>query len=127
MATFPAFNPTALRAGDFPMLSRPVTILAGSNTTGTPLPRGTVLGQITASKKFTVSLAAASDGSQVPRAVLGEDTDAGAADTVAPAYFTGEFADIRCSFGTGHTQATVDAAFASAGQPIFIRKVGAVA
>lgn len=127
MTAYAAFNTTALRAGDFPMLSRPVTILAGSNTTGTPLPRGTVLGVITASGKYTKSLSAASDGSQVPKAILAEDIDAGAADTVGPAYFTGEFADFRMTFGTGHTAATVDAAFAASGQPIFIRKVGTVA
>ena len=127
MTTYAGFNPTALRAGDFPMISRPVTIIAGANTTGTPLPRGTVLGVVTASGKYTKSVAGASDGSQTPKAILGEDTDAGAADTVAPAYFTGEFADLIMTFGTGHTQATVDAAFAASGQPIFIRKVGAVA
>ena len=218
MTIYSAFNPTALRAGDFPMLSRPVTIKAGSNSAGVPIPRGAVLGAVafgaassaakaggntgngtlaldgttpvlvngapgvyqvrfTSATAYTVadpkglqlgngangtafadrvkftttaggtafvagdgfditvaagayyslSLAAAVDGSQVPRAVLAIDTDASGADTVAPAYFTGEFADLMCTFGTGHTQATVDSAFAASGQPIFIRKVGAAA
>lgn len=121
MATYTTFNPTALRAGDFPMLSRPVVILSGQN-----LKRGAVLGVVTASGKYTLSATASADGSQTPKAILGEDTDATGGDTTAPAYFTGEFADLMMSFGTGHSQATVDAAFAASGQPIFIRKVGLV-
>lgn len=121
MATYPSFNPTALRAGDFPMISRPVTILTGQN-----LKRGAVLGVVTASGKYVLSASAASDGSQAPIAVLAADVDTTtvAGDQVAPAYFTGEFADLMMTFGTGHTQATVDLAFATRGQPIFIRKVG---
>lgn len=123
MADYAAFNPTALRAGDFPMLSRPVTILTGQN-----LKRGAVLGVVTASGKYALSASAASDGSQAPKAILAHDVDTAtiAGDQVAPAYFTGEFADAMMTFGTGHTQATVDAAFATTGQPIFIRKVGLV-
>jgi len=121
MATYPTFNPTALRAGDFPMISRPVTILAGQN-----LRRGAVLGLVTASGKYVLSASAASDGSQTPKAVLAADVDTTTvnADQVAPAYFTGEFGDLMMTFGTGHTQATVDAAFAATGQSIFIRKLG---
>lgn len=119
MTTYPGFNPTALRAGDFPMLSRPVVLLSGQ-----VLPRGAVIGVITATGKYTLSAQAASDGSQVPKAILAADTDASAGDTTAPAYFTGEFGDLMMTFGTGHTQATVDAAFAASGQPIFIRKLG---
>lgn len=127
MAVYPGFNPTPLRAGDFPMLSRPVTIASGANAAGAVLARGTVLGAITAGGKLTRSAAAATDGSQTPKAILAADVDASAADVVAPAYYTGEFADLMMTFGAGHTQATVDAAFAASGQPIFIRKVGAVA
>lgn len=119
MAVYASFNPTALRAGDFPMISRPVTILSGQN-----LKRGAVLGAQTTGGKFLLSAAAAGDGSQAPKAVLAHDVDASAGDTVAPAYFTGEFGDLMMTFGTGHTQATVDAAFAATGQPIFIRKLG---
>lgn len=127
MAFYPPFNATALRAGDASMLSDPVTILAGSNVTGTPLIRGTILGKITASGKYTVSTTAAADGSQNPIGVLAADCDAGAGDIVAPVYFTGEFADIRCVFGTGHSQPTVEAILRTTNSGIFIRKVGAVA
>lgn len=122
MATYPAYNPTPLRAGDLDMLSRPVTILSGQVLT-----RGSVLGRITASRKYTLSATAAGDGSQTPRAILAADVDASAGDTTAPAYFIGEFGDLVMTFGTGHTQATVDAAFEDAGVPIFIRKLGSVA
>jgi len=127
VAVYPGFNPTPLRAGDFPMLSRPVTIASGANAAGTVLKRGAVLGVVTTSSKLNLSVVAATDGSQTPKAILATDVDASAADVVAPAYYTGEFADLMMTFGTGHTQATVDAAFAASGQPIFIRKVGAVA
>ena len=127
MTTYLGFNPTSLRAGDFLMLSRPVTVAAGANASGVVLPRGAILGQITATKKWTLSVAAATDGSQVPKSVLSADIDASAVDVICPAYFTGEFADLMCTYGAGHSQATVDAAFIASGQPIFIRKVGAVA
>jgi hypothetical protein len=121
MTVYASFNPTALRAGDFPMISRPVTILTGQN-----LKRGAVLGVVTASGKYVLSASAAGDGSQTPKAILAADVDTTtvAGDQVAPAYFTGEFGDLMMTFGTGHTQATVDAAFAASGQPIFIRKLG---
>lgn len=132
MTIFTEFNPTALRAGDCPMLSRPVTLAMGANAApvngiATPLPRGSILGLITSSGKMTLSALAATDGSQVPVAVLAADTDASLADQVCPAYYMGEFADLMCTFGAGHTQATVDTAFANAGKPMFIRKVGAYA
>lgn len=127
MTVYASFNPTALRAGDASMLSDPVTILAGSNVTGTPLVRGTILGKITTSGKYTVSTAAANDGSQNPIGVLAADVDAGAGDVTAPVYFSGEFADVRCVFGAGHSQPTVEAILRATNSGIFIRKVGAVA
>ena len=135
MATvhYPGYDPTALFAGDFPHISEPVTIAQGANpapasaySPSTPLLRGTVLGMITASGFYTTSVAAATDGSQVPRCILAADTDASAANAVAPAYFTGEFADYCCTFGAGHTQATVSAAFRAASSVLFIRTVGSV-
>ena len=47
------YQPGGLIAGDFPQMQRTVTIL-----TGATLVRGTVLGRITASDKYTTSLAA---------------------------------------------------------------------
>lgn len=74
------------------------------------LPRGAVLGRITATNKWVLSASAASDGSQVPRAILAEPTDATAADRTTIAYFTGEFNTAALTFGAGHTAAsTADA------------------
>lgn len=53
--------------------------------------------------KYKLSLAAATDGSQIPDAILAEDTDASAADVVTVAYFAGEFLESGVTFGTGHT------------------------
>lgn len=130
---YPAYDPTALFAGDFPHISRPVTIAQGNNAApasayapATPTLRGTILGMVTSTGFYVTHSPSATDGSQKPLCVLGADTDASAANTVAPAYWTGEFADYCCTFGAGATQATVDAAFAASGQPIFIRTVGSV-
>ena len=52
------------------------------------------------------SLAASTDGSQVPDAILAEDTDATSADVATPAYFRGMFNDSAVIYGTGHTAAS---------------------
>lgn len=71
------------------------------------LVRGALLGRITATGKWVLSLAAAADGSEVPRAILAEDTDATAADKTTVAYLTGEFNTAAMTFGAGHTAASV--------------------
>jgi hypothetical protein len=57
-----------------------VTVLSGSNTTGTPLKSGTILGKITASGKYKPQTLAAVDGSQTAAGILLVPVDAGAAD-----------------------------------------------
>lgn len=54
---------------------QPAIILGGQN-----LVAGSVLGRITASGKYQLAVAAASDGSQVPIAILPEDLSTFAAD-----------------------------------------------
>lgn len=92
----------SLIAGDFPRVTRLVTIAGGSGA----LDAGAVLGRITASKKLTLSAAAAGDGSEAVRAVLAEPVDATAGDVQAIAYFTGEFNPDQLTFGAGHTAAS---------------------
>lgn len=71
---------------------------------GTPaLVRGTVLGRITASGKYTVALSAAGDGSQTPTAVLAEDCDASGGDKEAIVYKAGTFNELALTLGTGIT------------------------
>jgi hypothetical protein len=66
-----------------------VTIVSGSNASGSPLVSGTILGKITATGKYKPQTLAAVDGSQTAAAILlGSDTygftvDANAADKKA--------------------------------------------
>lgn len=92
-------NPDNLLAGDFDRETRTVTIVSGTAA----LTRGAVLGRVTASGKYNLSLAAAGDGSEVPEAILAEDADASAADVEAPVYLTGTFNEDAITIGTGHT------------------------
>lgn len=93
----------SLIAGEFPRITRLVTVASGAGM----LPAGAVLGRVTASKKFTLSAAASSDGSEAVRAVLAEPVDATAADVQAVVYLTGEFNAGELTFGVGHTAASV--------------------
>jgi len=111
-------TPDKLQAGEFPRVTKDVTITGGNYK------RGTVLGRVTANGKFTLSASAAADGSQTPRAVRARDTDASADDVVAPVYLTGEFAESGVTLGAGHTAASVFWTLADKG--IFLKKtVGA--
>jgi hypothetical protein len=102
-ATQGTFTPdNFLIGGDSPTVSRQITLITGQNLT-----RGAVLGKITASGKYNLSLSAAADGSQVPVAVLAEDTDATAADKVTVAYMKAIVNENRLILGTGHTLASV--------------------
>jgi flagellar hook assembly protein FlgD len=93
----------ALIVGEQEVLSRKVTIVSGAGV----LVRGTVLGKITASGKYTTSLSASSDGSQTPDAILAVDVDASASDKDVPAYFAGGFNSSKLTVGTGHTVASI--------------------
>lgn len=111
-----SFAPNDLLVGDYPVATRTVTYLAGALYV-----RGTVLGEITASKKVTTSLSAAGDGSEVPRLVAAYDVDATGGDVVAQAYASGGFDASKMTFGTGHTATTVEAAFRKDGAPLYVR------
>lgn len=120
MTAYATFNPTSLLvSGD--AHSRPVTILSGQN-----LKRGAVVGRITASDKYTLCVAGASDGSQVPAAVVAGDVDASSADTTAPAYFEAEVIGEQLVLDASWTLDTLDAAFRVAGSQIYVRKAGAL-
>lgn len=80
------------------LLARKVTLVSGQD-----LKRGAVLGMITASSKYTLSLSASSDGSQGPDLVLAEDCNASSGDAQALAYSRGDFLASGLTLGTGHT------------------------
>lgn|SRR3990167_3700136 len=96
-----SYSPDRLIAGDYPVTTRKVTIDTGV------LARGSVLGKITATGKYILSLSAAGDGSQTPVAILAEAVDATAADVEAIIYESGEFNDSEIVLGTAHTVASV--------------------
>jgi hypothetical protein len=66
-----------------------------------------VLGKITASGKYTLSLSAAADGSNTPDLILAEDCDATSADKQAVAYSRGDFMAEKLILGAGHTVASI--------------------
>lgn len=90
-----------LIAGDHPIRTDGITLLAGQN-----IVRGTLLGQITASGKYTLSLPDAVDGSQVPAVIAAEDMDASAGDKMTLAYIAGDFNANQITFGSGHSIAS---------------------
>lgn len=93
-----SYTPDQLHAGDFPIRTQDITVLSGQNLT-----RGALLGKITASGKYVLSLAGAGDGSQTPVAILAEDVDASAGDKSGIAYISGDFNENAITYGTGHT------------------------
>ena len=97
-----ASNPDRLIGGDAKLITRNITLISGQNLT-----RGAVLGKITASGKYNLSLSTANDGSEVPVAILADDRDASGGDKIAPIYETGEFNDTEITLGAAHTVASV--------------------
>jgi hypothetical protein len=69
--------------------------------------------------KWKLAVAAATDGSDVPRAILAEACDATAADKEAPIYQTGIFDPAGLAFGAGHDATTVRAPLEAVG--IYLR------
>lgn len=54
--TYPTFDPTALFAGDMELKARKITLASGLNSSGSPLPVGTLLGEVT--NGFSAAVAA---------------------------------------------------------------------
>lgn len=86
----------------FPVVTQAITIEAGAGV----LKRGTVLGMVTATRKYRPVNSTATDGSQEADCVLAEDVDATTADVNATAYFTGEFNESALIFGGTDTADT---------------------
>lgn len=85
-----------LLAGNFPRVVKQVTVIGGNYA------KGTVLGKITTSGKYTIVTSAATDGSKVPEAILAEDVNA-STDAEAIVYLTGEFNQSALAVGAGLT------------------------
>lgn len=101
--TSTTYAPDRLVGGNPSLLvGRNITLISGQN-----LARGALLGKITASGKYTLSLSAAADGSEVPDLILAEDADASGGDVVTLAYSRGDFDENAVTFGTAHTADSV--------------------
>jgi hypothetical protein len=84
------FVPDQLVAGNLKLVTKTVTV------TGGDYKRGTVLGMITASGKYTACLKTASDGSETPCAILVDGVHAAThGDQSGGVYLMGEFNDNR--------------------------------
>lgn len=97
-----AYTPEVIRISDHPEYTLPVTILSGQN-----LAAGAVIGKVTASGKYILSLSAAEDGSETPIAILMEAVDASGGDVVGRAWFAVGADQNKLTFGTGHTADSV--------------------
>ena len=107
------FTPENLIAGEFPRIMRIATISGGQ-----ALPQGAVLGQITTTGAYVLSTTTATDGSEVPVAILAQPIDA-TLDIEGHLFLTGEFNAHALSLGSGHTLASVTESFRT--RSLFIR------
>jgi len=76
--------------------------------------------QISATGKYILSVAAASDGSEVPLAVLAKDTDATLEDQKTVVYEAGELNENALILGAGHTPDSIRFALRDLG--IYLKK-----
>lgn len=95
------FIPDQLIAGTLQLVTDTGTITGGAYK------RGTVLGQVTASGKYTQSVKTATDGSEKPVAILVDDVDATSADQNGGLYLMGEFNQHRIIFDASWTVAAL--------------------
>lgn len=110
------YVPDQLVSGPLQLVTDTV-ILTGAQT----YRRGTVMGIITASGKYQISVKTATDGSEVPSAILVDDVDATAADINGGVYLMGEFNGHRMILDTSWDLATIAPALRPFG--IFVRSV----
>lgn len=99
--TIAQYTPSNLVAGDFPLVTDSITIALGQN-----LKEGAVLGQIKANGYYVLSVSTATDGSEVPAAILAEGVDTTMGEIRSVCYLSGQFNAKALSFGAGHTPET---------------------
>ncbi|MCJ2143730.1 head decoration protein [Methylobacterium sp. E-066] len=123
MTDYAMYDPTSLRCG-VSQRDRQITVASGANASGAVLKRGTMLGRVTATDKYVLSVKTANDGSQVPAMVLAFEIDASASDVVCSGYDDGEFVAEKMTFDASWTAATLEAALRAAGSKIYVRSAG---
>lgn len=107
------YLPDQLVAGNQKIVTDTVTLGAGT------LPRGSVLGQITASGNYILSVKTAVDGSQNPSAVLADAADASGGAVLCGVYLTGELNANALNFDASWTASTLKPALRPQG--IFVK------
>nr|UVN06421.1 MAG: head decoration protein D [Bacteriophage sp.] len=110
------YVPDQLVSGPLQLVTDTVKI-----TGGKAYKRGTVLGVVTASGGYQLSVKTATDGSEVPSAILVDDVDATAGDVQGGVYLMGEFNGHRIIIDNSWTVETVAQALRPSS--IFIRDV----
>ncbi|PWC81259.1 head decoration protein [Azospirillum sp. TSH64] len=110
------FSPDTLIVGGT-LRDRKVVFSGGNGV----VPRGAVVGKVTATGEHLISAAAASDGSQVPTAIVVSDVDTTGGDAEGLVYVSGDFNAGALTYGAGHTAATVRDALRGGG--IFLADV----
>lgn len=95
-------TPDNLIAGDYPIVTESIRLAAGQT-----LARGSVLGQIQADGQYTLSDSNAADGSEVPVAILAENTDSSLGVAESVCYLSGQFNSKSLVFGAGHTAESI--------------------
>ena len=105
------------------LVSGPLQLVTDTKTItgGKVYKRGTVLGVVTASGHYQPSVKTATDGSEVPSAILVDDVDATAGDVLGGVYLMGEFNGHRIIIDNSWTVETVAQALRPSS--IFIRDV----
>lgn len=101
------YLPDQLIAGNMKLVTDTVTLGAGT------LPRGSVLGKVTATGNYALSVATANDGSQTPVAILTDAADASGGAVQCGVYLTGEFNGNAMNFDASWTLAGLKAALRS--------------
>jgi len=107
------YLPDQLVAGNQKIVTDTVTLGAGT------LPRGSVLGQITATGNYILSVKSANDGSQNPAAVLADASDASGGAVQCGVYLTGELNGNALNFDASWTLAALKTALRPLG--IFVK------
>jgi hypothetical protein len=104
------YTPDKLISGLAQVASETLTMVSGE-----VLARGTVMGRITSSGAVTISLLAASDGSQNPYGILADNYDSTAGAITVGVYTRGSFNENALTLGTGQTIALIHDALRSNG------------
>lgn len=94
-----------LLAGEFPRVTRKVTILEDGDADLTDYTPGLVLGRVTASGSYVPVDDSLANGAEDPRAVLAHKVDPTGGDVEAIVYLTGDFNRDELKFGGDDTAA----------------------